>query len=127
MSITWHSNPDPAGTAEAAARHIVTVLTDAIENRGRASLAIAGGSTPKLLFQELAKRDLDWSRLHLFWADERAVPPTDPESNYKLAEEFLIAPAQIPLGNVHRVEGELEAPVAAQRYSAVIRNFFELK
>src|SRR6476620_2801776 len=100
MSLHWRSYPTALAVAEASARHILTLLDNALAGQDRATLAVSGGSTPKLLFQELAKARYNWDRVHLFWVDERAVPPTDPESNYKLADEFLITPAHIPRRNV---------------------------
>ena len=88
--MIWRSYPDPPATAAAAARQILTLLDDALSGQDYATFAISGGSTPKLMFEELTKAGYRWERVHLFWVDERAVPPTDPESNYKLAEEFLI-------------------------------------
>ena len=96
MSTHWYSYPDPQGAAAAAARHILMHLDNTLAGRDTATLAVSGGSTPKLLFEELVKAKYRWERVHLFWVDERAVPPTDPQSNYKLAEENLIAPAHIP-------------------------------
>src|SRR5262249_38612803 len=83
--------------------------------------------TPKLLFEELAKANYPWDRVHLFWVDERAVPPTDPRSNYKLAEENLIIPAHIPRRNVHRIQGEITPERASEHYNQDIRRFFGLK
>ncbi len=69
---------------------------------------------------------ISWERVHLFFVDERAVGADDPESNYKLAHDFLIKPAGIPEINVHRVQGELAPARAAELYSADIRSFFHL-
>jgi 6-phosphogluconolactonase len=121
MSVHWKCYPDAQAAARAAAHHILPLL-----DKPRASLAVSGGNTPKLLFEELAKSGLSWDRVHLFWADERAVPPTDPQSNYRLAEEFLIAPAAIPPANVHRIRAEIAPELAAKRYADEIREFFAL-
>ena len=125
--MIWRSYPDPPATAAAAARHILTLLDNALSGKDHATLAVSGGSTPKLLFEELVKAGFRWDHVHLFLVDERAVPPTDPESNYKLAEEFLISPAHIPRRNVHRIEGELAPERAAEHYAAGIRKFFTLE
>jgi 6-phosphogluconolactonase len=122
--LIWRSYPDPPATAAAAARQILTLLDDALSGQDYATFAVSGGSTPKLLFEELVKASYRWERVHVFWVDERAVPPTDPESNYKLAEEFLIGPAHIPRRNVHRIAGELTPERAAEHYVADIREFF---
>jgi 6-phosphogluconolactonase len=116
------SYPDQHAAAAAAASHIVMLLTP----QKRATLAISGGSTPKLMFEELVKSNVRWEHVHLFFVDERAVAPTNPDSNYKLAEESLIVPAQIPRANVHRIEGELPPERAAEDYINDIRTFFKL-
>src|ERR1019366_8438950 len=106
------------------ARHIFGLLEAALATRGRASLAVSGGSTPKLMFQKMAATPFAWDRVHLFFVDERCVPPADSASNYKLANENLIAPAKIPAANVHRIEGEMAPADAAERYASEIRQFF---
>ena len=117
MSVRWHSYPDPGAAAAACARQIIALLDDALSGQPVATLAVSGGTTPKLLFQELVNLRYNWDRVHLFFVDERAVPPTDPQSNYKLAEEFLIAPAHIGRHNVHRVRGEITPVHAAEHFA----------
>jgi 6-phosphogluconolactonase len=82
--------------ASECAAHILGVLAEALKSRDSATIAVSGGSTPKRLFGMLAKASFDWSRVHVFWVDERCVPPSDDQSNYKLARETLLAPARIP-------------------------------
>ena len=127
MSVRWRSYPDAHAAAVAAAGHILALLDDALAGPERATMAVSGGSTPKLLFEELVKARYQWERVHLFFVDERAVPPTDPASNYKLAEDFLINPAHFPRRNVHRIQGEIAPERAAEHYTDDIRNFFGLK
>jgi 6-phosphogluconolactonase len=127
MSVHWYSYPNAQAASEAAARHILVQLDNTLAGKEYATMAISGGSTPKLLFQELVKARYRWERVHLFWVDERAVPPTDPQSNYKLAEEFLITPAHFPRRNVHRIPAELGPERAAEHYVQEIRNFFQLE
>lgn len=117
---------DAAAASEACARHILPLLEMAMSHERFATFAISGGSTPGLLFDRLAASKFRWERVHLFWVDERCVPPTDEASNYKLAREHLISPAGIPDANVHRIHGETAPPEAAARYSDEIRAFFEL-
>lgn len=114
------------GASDACARKILEVLARALATQPRASLAVSGGSTPKMMFAEMAKASFDWSNVHLFWVDERMVPPTDSQSNYKLAKDFFIDAAHFPAANVHRVQGELPAKEAAQLYEDDIRAFFGL-
>ena len=119
-----------ANTAEELARacgiFILQEIEEALKLRPRATLAISGGSTPKALFAFLAQADVDWSRIHIFWVDERCVPPSDGQSNFKLASETLLVPAAVPPRNVHRIWGELTPEEAAIQYIRNIRKFFEL-
>jgi len=126
VSVTWHIRRDAVDAATFCAGRIGGLLTQAIETRQRATFAISGGTTSRLLFERLAGTGIDWRHVHLFWVDERAVPPDDPRSNYRLAREHLIAPAGIPAPNVHRVPAELAPEEAAARYEAEIREFFGL-
>jgi 6-phosphogluconolactonase len=127
MSVQQFTAPDALGAAEACARHIFSLLEAALTIRERATLAVSGGSTPKLLFQKMAATPFAWDRVHLFFVDERSVPPTDSASNYKLVNDNLIGPAHIPGGNVHRIVGEIAPAEAAERYAAGIREFFGLR
>src|SRR3981081_837126 len=103
MSGHWKAYPDADAAAHACSLHVLALLDSALSGEGDATFAISGGSTPKLLFAHLAKAGFDWTKVHIFWVDERAVPPTDPQSNYKLAEETLIVPGHIPRRNLHRI------------------------
>ncbi len=126
MIVCWHTAPDALAAAEACAHHTIALLEEALSGREFATFAISGGSTPRLLFEKLAQSKFKWSNVHLFWVDERAVAPTDPASNYKLAEDYLIKPAHIPPRQVHRILGEIAPKAAAERYTAEIRGFFGL-
>jgi 6-phosphogluconolactonase len=112
--------------SEACARKVLELLADALSTQPRASIAVSGGTTPKRMFAEMAKADFNWTNVHLFWVDERSVPPTDSQSNYKLAKEHFIDAARFPAANVHRIHGELPPTEAANLYAADIRSFFEL-
>lgn len=127
MSARWFAYPDPHAAAEACAKHILARLEDALSGRSYATLALSGGETPRLLFEALARASFPWHQVHLFWVDERAVPPTHPASNYKLAAECFILPARIPARNVHRIQTELMPDLAARRYAQEIREFFGLE
>jgi len=117
---------DAQATSSACAARILELLTAALDAEPQATLAVSGGTTPKLMFAEMAKASFDWSRVHLFWVDERCVPPTDTQSNYKLTKENFIDPARFPAANVHRVQGELAPETAARMYAEDIRRFFRL-
>jgi 6-phosphogluconolactonase len=117
---------DPAAAAEACCHTVCNLLEETLAGQDFATLAVSGGTTPKLLFQQLAATKFPWDKVFLFFVDERCVPPTDDASNYKLAEEHLIRPAHIPARNVHRIFGELNPETAAKRYVEEIRDFFAL-
>src|ERR1700716_2409763 len=120
--------PDPQALAEAAARHVVEYAQAAIDARGRLRLALSGGSTPRDLHLRLASPPLvdqvDWSRLHVFFGDERCVPPDDERSNYRMALETLLSRVRVPPQHIHRLRGELPPEIAAHDYERELREFF---
>ena len=95
-----------------------TAAPSAISVRGRFTLALAGGSTPRAAYDRLAThhRRLDWHHTHVFWGDERCVPPDDPRSNYRMAKEALLDRVPIPKAQIHRIRGEAEPAQAAAEY-----------
>jgi 6-phosphogluconolactonase len=117
--------PDPASLAESAARQFIELAKDAIERKGTFSASLAGGSTPKATYELLASREfasqLDWSKVQIFWGDERCVPPNHPDSNFRMAYEALIKNVPIPGENVHRMPGELKPLEAANKYDTELR------
>ncbi|MBV8830433.1 MAG: 6-phosphogluconolactonase [Acidobacteriaceae bacterium] len=117
---------DPTAVAHQCADFAIETLSAAVKANGRASFAISGGHSPKLLFSLLASRPFDWSEVHFFWVDERCVPPDSDESNYKLANLSLLLPAKIPQTNIHRVHGEVTPDEGALLYIESIRTFFGL-
>ncbi|HTP30701.1 MAG TPA: 6-phosphogluconolactonase [Candidatus Acidoferrales bacterium] len=127
MSVHWYTLPDPDAAAAACAHHLIGLLEEVLAGQDFVSLAVSGGTTPKLLFPKLADTPFRWDKVFLFWVDERCVPPTDDASNYKLADEYLIRPAHIPSRNIHRIHGEISPEVAAKRYAEEIREFFALE
>ncbi|MBI3281689.1 MAG: 6-phosphogluconolactonase [Acidobacteria bacterium] len=127
MSVQRYTYPDAAAAADACARRVLSLLDEALSGKGDATLAISGGATPRLLFDRLTAARFDWTRVHLFWVDERPVPPSDPQSNYRLAEEHLILPGHVPRRNLHRICGELPPEKAARRYCEEIREYFNLE
>ena len=114
-------------SARQCSAYVIEKLSEALKSSGRATFAISGGNTPKALFAELAEKNFDWSSTHIFWVDERCVPPDDDQSNYKMAKETLLDPAAIPQRNVHRIRGELPPNEAASRYVEEIRNSIQLE
>ncbi|MGH9628475.1 MAG: 6-phosphogluconolactonase, partial [Bryobacteraceae bacterium] len=106
--------------------HIIRSLEEAFERNGRATIALSGGSAPKLLFPHVAAAHLDWRKVDIFWVDERNVPPDSEQSNFRMASEYLLWPAAVPEKNIHRIRAELGAEVAAARYAEEIRSLFSL-
>jgi 6-phosphogluconolactonase len=127
MSVRWHALPDATAAAEACAHHVANLLEEVLSGQEFVTFAVSGGSTPRVLFQKLAAAKFRWDHVHLFWVDERMVPPADPASNYKLADDYLIKPAHIPHRQVHRICGEMAPRMAAARYVEEIRDFFGLE
>lgn len=120
---------DGAALARWAARRFVEAAAQAVERRGRFTVALAGGQTPRSLYALLAtprwSAEVQWNKVHLFWGDERHVAPDDAESNYRMAQETLISQVPLPAENVHRVAAEEKnAERAAQRYEQELREFF---
>lgn len=116
--------PDLEAASIAAARAISDAAHDCIEQNGRFCFVLAGGSTPRRLYALLASGaagPIDWSRTHVFWGDERCVPPDDPLSNYRMAAETLLSHVDIPAEHIHRIAAEIEPPeTAARRYAQTL-------
>ncbi|HXP87059.1 MAG TPA: 6-phosphogluconolactonase [Bryobacteraceae bacterium] len=119
--------PDAHAAALACGRRILTWLEQAIAERGAATLAISGGSSPRPMFEMFAGADFPWNSVNLFWVDERCVPWDDPQSNYRLARETWLAPARFPEGNIHAVQTYAQPEEAARGYDAGIRAALGLK
>jgi 6-phosphogluconolactonase len=126
MADPFRVSPTAEEAADACAGYVLEVLSAALKSQPHATFAISGGSTPKLLFAKLASSGFDWSNVHIFWVDERCVPPTDDQSNFRLANQTLLTPARISKYNVHRIHGEMTPDEAAVRYIEEIRQFFNL-
>ena len=113
-----------AVTLEAADRW-VALANGSVAARGRFSVALSGGSTPRALFSALASdayRDrIEWSRVFVFWSDERCVPPDHADSNYRMARETLLSRVPLPPGSVHRMRGEVNPEQAALEYEQTVR------
>jgi 6-phosphogluconolactonase len=120
----------PQDLFQAAAEEVIAAATDAIAERGRFTIALSGGSTPRSLFTLIAanaKSSLPWEKMFFFWGDERHVPPTDADSNYRMAEETILSKVPVPPANIFRVPTENpDASAAAEAYEQALRKFFEL-
>jgi 6-phosphogluconolactonase len=115
-----------AELADGCAGFILETLSDTLKTQSRAAIAISGGGSPRPMFSKLAQSGFDWSNVHIFWVDERCVPPTYNQSNFKMADETLLAPARISKYNVHRIHGEMAPDEGALLYIEDIRQFFHL-
>lgn len=112
-----------------AATLFIEKAVDSIAKRGHFVVALNGGSTPTRLFSMLAsdyKDKVDWHNVHVFWGDERCVPPEDPGSSYGQAKGLLLSHVPIPEANIHRVRGELSPADASKEYSDILREFANL-
>jgi 6-phosphogluconolactonase len=120
--------PDAGAVARLGAQRFVRLARQASESRGRFTAVLSGGSTPSGLYRLLAgepyRSEVPWGKVHLFWGDERCVPPNDPGSNYRLAEEAFLDHVPVPPENVHRVQGELPPEQAARAYALELEDFF---
>jgi len=130
-SVEIRTLTTPQELFAAAAEVVVGAATDAVAQRGRFTIALSGGSTPKSLFNLLAtnaRTVLPWERMFFFWGDERHVPPTDPDSNYRMAEETMLSKVPVPPGNVFRMAAENpDAAAVAEEYEKTLRKFFALE
>jgi 6-phosphogluconolactonase len=133
LKIVYYVEPDAAALARRAAQHFVEQAERAAAARGRARIAISGGSTPRAAFALLAdpaepwRARMPWSKLDLWWVDERCVPPDDPDSNYRMTRETMLDHVPLKPEQIHRIEGELEPEAAAARYESELRNAFRLE
>ena len=123
--------PNPEALTEAAAVEFVRQADRAIQARGRFTIALSGGSTPKSLYALLATKpwrdQIPWKQIHFFWGDERHAPPSDPSSNFRMTQERLLFQVPIPSENVHRIKAENpDATAAATDYEQDLKQFFQL-
>lgn len=117
-----HVFETPQQAAVALAHEVCRLSAESIAERGRFTIALAGGSTPAALYALLASpplcTEIDWSRWHVFWGDERCVPPDHPDSNYGMAKRTLLDQVPIPPSQVHHMAGEAPPSEAADAYAA---------
>lgn len=119
---------DTESLSQAIADHIIEKAKQAVSIKECFSVVLAGGSTPKEPYRLLASKDyadqVDWSKVHIFWGDERCVPPNDSDSNYRMARETFINKLPIPTSNIYRIEGERKPSDAARYYQERLKEFF---
>jgi len=124
---------DDEDLCRVAAEEFVRLAGEGVRARGRFAVALSGGSTPKTLYRLLAgerggfRERVPWSHIHVFWGDERHVPPDHPESNFRMAYEAMLSRVPIPPSNVHRIPAENpDAGRVAEEYARTLREFFGL-
>lgn len=121
--------PDTAALARAAAMQFVELAAASIALNRRFSVALAGGQTPRQMYQLLASAEfsgqIDWKHVHLFWSDERCVAPDHPDSNYAMAWGSFIDDVPVSMDNVHRILGEVDPLVAADTYEQELKDHFK--
>lgn len=113
--------PDNQTVAQEFANWLVSWAKD--QDQDKITIALSGGSTPKVLFKILAaqyKESMPWEKIHFFWGDERCVPPDHPDSNYNMTKELMLDPIGFPKSQIHRVKGEINPEKAASAYEKVI-------
>jgi 6-phosphogluconolactonase len=125
---------DEAALAEAAAARVTSSIEASMAARGSATVCLTGGKTPERLYRALAdparpwRGRIDWTRVFLYWGDERHVPPDHPESNYGMAARALVDHVPIPPDHVHRMRGELpDAHAAAREYARQLPDMFDVQ
>lgn len=110
------------------AQEFASYFAHAVKGRKEFHLALSGGSTPKLIFDVLAKEygeKIDWSTIHFYWGDERCVSPTDEQSNYKMTMDHLFSKIEVPRENIHRILGENDAKGEAMRYANLLEIYLD--
>jgi 6-phosphogluconolactonase len=121
--------PTVAVMSQAAADLFARTVVEAVAKRDRFLAALSGGNTPVPFFRLLSRppyhRRLPWEKMHFFWADERCVPPDDPQSNYGQALAKWLVHVPVPRENLHRIKGELGSPPAVRNYRTQLKDFAE--
>jgi len=127
MNPTVEVLPDLPALVQHALILVVDRIQEAIRQRGQCTIALAGGNTPKPLYEAIARQDLSWEHLHVFWGDERYVAPDHPDSNQGMARRAWLDQIPIPATNIHPMPTATGNPIVdAQDYEAQLRNFFQV-
>ncbi|NJO75117.1 MAG: 6-phosphogluconolactonase [Leptolyngbyaceae cyanobacterium RM1_406_9] len=119
--------PDRSAMVQRSLEIVLANLQDALAERGQFTIALAGGSTPKPLYEAIARQDLPWDKIHVFWGDERYVPPDHPDSNERMARRAWLDQVAIPSANIHPIPtDEADSAIAAQKHERQLQQFFQL-
>ena len=128
MQRTVEVLPDKAALIQRSLELTTAKIQTAIQERGMCTIALSGGSTPKPLYEAIATQPLPWEKIHVFWGDERYVPPDDPDSNQLMARRAWLGKVEIPAQNIHPMPTNEPDPAdAAQKYEAHLKEFFHLQ
>lgn len=127
MDVTIY--PDTDTLSREAAQHIIRIAQESIADHARFTIALSGGSTPRKLYSLLGdepyRSQIDWTRVDIFWSDERCVPPNDEESNYHMAQQVLLSKIPIPANQVHRMPADqADGDAASLAYTRDMQNTF---
>ncbi len=121
--------PSPQELGKAAATYVAKLSAQAVTARGRFTVALSGGSLPRLLSPPLVagplRAQIDWPAWQIFWADERCVPLTHPDSNYRLARRELFDQIDLPAVQIHTIDGTLDPEAAARAYQTSLSQLFQ--
>jgi 6-phosphogluconolactonase len=128
MHKTVEVLPDLAALIERSLSITLAKIQTAIESRGLCTIALSGGSTPKPLYEAIAAQQLPWDKIHVFWGDERYVPPDHPDSNQLMARRAWLDSVDIPAQNIHPMPTDDADPAdAARKYESHLAEFFNLQ
>lgn len=116
----WHTFTTASALELAAVQHLIEVATSAIQRRGAFHLVLAGGTTPRRVYEALCTIPADWSNWHIWFGDERCLPPEDGERNSRMASQAWLDHVAIPAENIHVMPAELGAVVAARHYAQAL-------
>ena len=127
MNKTVEVLPNKEALIERSLEVVLSHMQSAIQERGQCTIALAGGGTPKPLYEALATQNLPWDKVHVFWGDERYVPADHPDSNQGMARRAWLDKIDIPADNIHPMPTDGESPAAdANKHEDHLREFFKV-
>ena len=127
MNKTVEVLPDKEALIQRSLEIILSQMQAAIQERGQCTIALAGGGTPKPVYEAIATQDLPWDKIHVFWGDERYVPADHPDSNQRMARHAWLDKVAIPATNIHPMSTDGDSPAAdAQKHDDHLREFFKV-
>ncbi|HEY9659809.1 MAG TPA: 6-phosphogluconolactonase, partial [Allocoleopsis sp.] len=120
--------PDKPALIQRSLDLVLEKVQAAIAERGMFTIALSGGSTPKPLYEAMAQQDLAWDKIHIFWGDERYVPPSHPDSNEGMTRAAWLDKVPIPAANIHPMPTDAADPAAAaQKHEHELQSFFQVE